>query len=133
MGYTSYHESLEQAQDEIEGAPMINLIAWYEEVTTQTGLYPEGGTGSLIAINYCALGLGEAGECQGKLKKVWRGDVTLEEQKDVILDELGDTLWYVTRMAIECGSSLEGLIERNGKKVLDRKARGVIKGSGDKR
>lgn len=110
-----------------------NLTAWYQSVTEQTGLYPEGGTGSLIAVNYCALGLGEAGEAQGKLKKVWRGDKSLEDAKQDILDELGDTLWYVTRMAIECGSSLEELIIWNAGKVLDRKRRGVIKGSGDSR
>jgi NTP pyrophosphatase (non-canonical NTP hydrolase) len=105
----------------------------YEEITSETGLYPEGGTGSLIAINYCLLGLGEAGECQGKLKKVWRGDVTLDQQRAALLDELGDTLWYVTRAALELGSSLQGLIDLNGSKVLDRKARGVTRGSGDQR
>jgi NTP pyrophosphatase (non-canonical NTP hydrolase) len=105
----------------------------YERATGETGLYPEGGTGSLIAVNYCALGLGEAGECQGKLKKVWRGDVTLADQRDELLDEAGDTLWYITRMAVELGSSLQELMDRNGTKVLDRKARGVTRGSGDHR
>src|SRR5688572_3436359 len=111
----------------------MNIIEWYEDVTAQTGLYPEGGTGSLIAINYVCLGLGEASEAQGKLKKVWRGDVSLDEQKEVILDEAGDTLWYITRLAIECGIGLEELMRRNAAKVLDRKARGKIKGSGDNR
>jgi NTP pyrophosphatase (non-canonical NTP hydrolase) len=105
----------------------------YERITGETGLYPEGGTGSLIAVNYCLLGLGEAGECQGKLKKVWRGDVTLDQQRAALLDELGDTLWYLTRAALELGDSLQGLVDRNGTKVLDRKARGVTRGSGDDR
>jgi NTP pyrophosphatase (non-canonical NTP hydrolase) len=105
----------------------------YEEITGETGLYPDGGKGTIVAVNYCVLGLGEAGECQGKLKKVWRGDVTLDEQREALLDEAGDMLWYLTRLAIELGSSLQGLIDRNGAKVLDRKARGVIKGSGDHR
>jgi NTP pyrophosphatase (non-canonical NTP hydrolase) len=108
-------------------------VAQYERITGVTGLYPEGGTGSLIAINYCMLGLGEAGECQGKLKKVWRGDVTLDQQREKMLDEAGDILWYVTRLAIELGESLQGLIDRNGDKVLDRLERGVIKGDGDNR
>lgn len=111
----------------------LPVCAWYEGITEQTGLYPEGGTGSLVAVNYCMLGLGEAGECQGKLKKVWRGDKSLEEQREVLLDELGDVLWYLTRSAVELGSSLEELIFRNADKVLDRKERGVIKGDGDKR
>lgn len=110
-----------------------SVTDWYGSVTQQTGLYPEGGTGSLVAVNYCALGLGEAGEVQGKLKKVWRGDKTLEEAKLEILDELGDTLWYVVRMAAELGWTLDDLIFHNVGKVLDRKARGVTRGSGDHR
>jgi NTP pyrophosphatase (non-canonical NTP hydrolase) len=105
----------------------------YEEITSLTGLYPEAGTGSLVAVNYCMLGLGEAGECQGKLKKVWRGDVTLDDQRERILDEAGDTLWYITRTAIECGITLQELINRNARKVLDRKVRGVTRGDGDQR
>lgn len=105
----------------------------YERITAQTGLYPEGGTGSLVAINYCALGLGEVGELQGKVKKIWRGDVPLESQRDVILDEAGDVLWYLTRLTLELGSDLESLMRRNADKVLSRKARGVIRGSGDNR
>jgi NTP pyrophosphatase (non-canonical NTP hydrolase) len=109
------------------------LIEWYEDVTMQTGLYPEAGTGSLVAITYCMLGLGEAGEAQGKLKKVWRGDKTLEQQREALLDECGDVLWYLTRAAMELGGGLQELIERNGAKVLDRKARGQTRGEGDNR
>ena len=115
------------------GAKPVTLLEWYEGVTEQTGLYPEANTGSLVAVNYCMLGLGEAGECQGKLKKVWRGDVTLDQQREALLDELGDTLWYVVRGAKELGLSFEDLIRRNGDKVLDRKARNVTRGSGDNR
>jgi hypothetical protein len=39
---------------------MVFTVKDYERITDQTVLYPEGGTGSLIAVNYCALGLGEA-------------------------------------------------------------------------
>jgi NTP pyrophosphatase (non-canonical NTP hydrolase) len=112
---------------------MVFTVKDYERITGQTGVYPDIDTGSLIAVNYCALGLGEAGECQGKLKKVWRGDVTLADQRDELLDEAGDTLWYITRMALELGSSLQELMDRNAAKVLGRKARGVIRGSGDSR
>lgn len=111
----------------------VSLIEWYHQVTDQTALYPEAGTGSLVAINYCCLGLGEAGEAQGKLKKVWRDDKTLDEARLEILDECGDTLWYITRICRENGIGLDDLIRRNGHKVLDRKARGVTRGSGDKR
>lgn len=105
----------------------------FEEITNQTALYPEKGSGSLTAVTYCALGLGEAGEVQGKLKKVWRGDKTLEENREALLDELGDTLWYVVRMAMELGGSLQHLLNRNGRKLLSRKLRGTLQGSGDNR
>lgn len=105
----------------------------YQQITLETSLYPEGGAGSLIAVNYCALGLGEAGECQGKLKKVWRGDTTLEAQRENLLDECGDVLWYVVRMAAELNCSFQELINRNARKVLDRKVRGVTRGDGDNR
>lgn len=118
-------------------------IADYENITTQTGLYPESGTGSLIAVNYCALGLGEAGEIQGKVKKIWRGDpgmATLPgsnripfQAREAILDEAGDVLWYLTRLCLELGVGLEHLMERNAEKVLDRKKRNLIQGSGDNR
>lgn len=111
----------------------LDAIEEYEAFTETTGLYPEANTGSLIAINYVCLGLGEAGECQGKLKKVWRGDLPLEEQLPAMIDEAGDVLWYLTRLSIELGVGLTGLMDRNMAKLRDRKARGVIRGSGDKR
>lgn len=107
--------------------------AEYLQVTKQTGLYPEGGTGSIAAVNYCALGLGEFGECQGKIKKVIRGDVTLAEQRMAIIDEAGDGLWYLVRLLDELGMTIEELMDWNAHKVLDRKARGVTRGSGDHR
>lgn len=121
-----------------------SLIDWYEGVLTETGLYPGGGTGNLIAVNYCCLGLGEIGELQGKLKKIWRGDKgaydlttpireAFPEETEKLLEELGDALWYLTRLSNELGVSLAELMERNAAKVLDRKARGQIRGEGDNR
>lgn len=110
-----------------------NLIDWYRAVTLATGAYPECGTGSLIAVNYCALGLGEVGEVQGKIKKVWRGDRTLEEAREDILDEAGDALWYILRLADELGITLSQLMLRNGFKCISRHSRGVTKGDGDQR
>ena len=110
-------------------------FSWYQEALNETAKYPEKGTGSLIAVTYCALGLGEAGEVQGKVKKIWRDDngVISDEKRAAILDELGDTLWYVTRAAHELGSSLEEIAFNNVVKLRDRNARGVIQGSGDNR
>lgn len=107
----------------------------YQQALNETAKYPEKETGSLIAVTYCALGLGEAGEVQGKVKKIWRDDggVISDEKRAAILDECGDVLWYVTRLAGELGSDLESIAQANVDKLLDRTARGVIQGSGDNR
>lgn len=107
----------------------------YQELTRSTAVYPEVGTGSLVAVNYCALGLSEAGEVQGKVKKIWRDDngVITQEKKTAILGEMGDVLWYLSQLANELDSSLNDVASANVHKLLDRKERGVIGGSGDNR
>lgn len=75
----------------------------------------------------------EAGEVQGKFAKAIRddfGDIT-EERKEAIILELGDCLWAIAEIAINLGYDLETVMERNIKKLTDRKERGVINGSGD--
>jgi NTP pyrophosphatase (non-canonical NTP hydrolase) len=107
----------------------------YQDLTSKTAIYPEVGTGSLIALNYCALGLSEAGEVQGKVKKIWRDDdgVITDEKRAAILGELGDVLWYVSQAASELNSSLSDIAQANIDKLFDRRARGVVGGSGDNR
>ena len=89
----------------------------------------------LIAVVYDGLGLGEAGEVQGKIKKIIRdnGGVITPEAIDGIKDELGDTLWYITSMCENLGITLEDVAVGNIKKLHDRRSRGVLGGSGDKR
>ena len=89
----------------------------------------------LMAITYDGLGLGEAGEVQGKIKKIIRdnGGIITPEAVDGIKDELGDTLWYITSMCENLGITLEDVAVGNIKKLHDRRSRGVLGGSGDKR
>ena len=89
----------------------------------------------LVAITYDGLGLGEAGEVQGKIKKIIRdnGGIITPEAVDGIKDELGDTLWYITSMCENLGITLEDVAKANIDKLHDRRARGVLGGSGDKR
>lgn len=107
----------------------------YQLATASTAVYPGAGNGSMLALCYLGLGLGEAGEVQGKIKKILRDDegVLSPEKRDQIGDELSDLLWYVARLSDELGLSLEQVAIRNMEKLADRKARGVIKGSGDNR
>jgi len=87
-------------------------------------------------IIYPVLGLGnEAGEVQGKVKKVLRdsgGDFNAENKR-LIADELGDVLWYLAATAEDLGYTLEDIAEMNIVKLTSRRERGVIQGSGDNR
>lgn len=79
--------------------------------------------------------MGESGEVAEKFKKLIRdkhGKIS-EEDKQEILKELGDILWYINSLSTLLGSSLEEVAQKNLDKVLSRKARGVTAGSGDNR
>lgn len=108
----------------------------YQILTEVTAIYPEAGTGSAQALAYVALGLvGEAGEVANKVKKVLRdsdGEVS-EEVRQALVGEVGDVLWYLARLSTELKTSLGVVGQENITKLLDRKDRGVLKGSGDTR
>ena len=103
----------------------------YQQQAFSTAMYPQKGANPY----YPALGLGECGEVQGKVKKIMRDDggVITDEKRQAIKDELGDVMWYVAVLAIEMGLTLQDIADSNVKKLLDRKNRGVITGSGDNR
>jgi len=103
----------------------------YQVRTRDTAVYPREH-----ALVYTILGLtNEAGEVAGKLKKLIRGDKLPEGPawEDVIGDELGDVLWYLARVADELCINLDDIAEKNLQKLESRKARNVLKGSGDNR
>lgn len=107
----------------------------YQSESFKTAKYPEFGTGSLLAVMYCGLGLGEGGEAQGKIKKILRdynGQIT-PEMKKAIIAEVSDLLWYVSALATELGVPLEEVAYTNIKKLTEREIRGTICGSGDDR
>jgi NTP pyrophosphatase (non-canonical NTP hydrolase) len=89
-----------------------------------------------LGIVYPALGLaGEAGEFANKVKKIIRdkGGVIDDEIKSDLIEELGDVLWYVAACAKELDVEIELIAACNAMKLLSRKERGVLSGSGDKR
>lgn len=108
----------------------------YQARAAETAQYPASGTGSITALAYVGLGLGEAGEIQGKIKKIMRDEpgMTLSDGIRIALaKEAGDLLWYVARLGSEIDMTLEQIAQMNLNKLADRKARGVIGGSGDDR
>lgn len=95
--------------------PQSNCMEFdhYQDKTEETAIYPEDE-----AISYLALGLnGEAGEVAEKIKK----------------HELGDILWYLSRLADELGFDMDDVAGRNIEKLFDRKERDKLSGSGDNR
>ncbi|QAU06611.1 MazG-like nucleotide pyrophosphate [Gordonia phage WilliamBoone] len=107
----------------------------YQAATAATAIYPGAGTGSMAALAYVGLGLGEAGEVQNKIKKILRddaGEITAES-RTAIKKELGDLGWYWARAAAEVGLSLSDVVASNLAKLEDRKVRGVLQGNGDDR
>lgn len=82
------------------------------------------------------LGLvGESGEVAEKFKKLLRdkqGKISDEDRQEII-KELGDILWYVNSVAHLLDSSLEEVARLNNQKLASRKQRDEIHGSGDNR
>lgn len=87
-------------------------------------------------IVYPTLGLvNEAGEVAGKVKKVFRDKKGVFDAEAVadIKDELGDVLWYFTQICTNLGLTLDEVAQGNIEKIMSRKTRGKLGGSGDKR
>lgn len=105
----------------------------YQDKAEETAIYPNKGT--VWGLCYTALGLGEAGEVQNKVKKILRDDdhVISQEKREAIAKELGGNLWYIAMCAKELGYTLEEIAQLNMNELSSRKERGVLNGSGDDR
>ena len=99
----------------------------YQQAAKETAIYPED-----YEVTYPVLGLaGEVGEFANKWKKVLRDDAPVDRHQ--LGAELGDILWYVSAIASDLGLHLDEIARNNVHKLMDRKQRGVIGGSGDER
>ena len=102
----------------------------YEAASEHTAHYPR----DKYLLVYPALGLaGEAGEAVEKVKKAIRKGGLEHLDRDGLIKELGDVLWYLASMAHDIGTSLDEIAEINIAKLSDRAARDVIKSEGDNR
>lgn len=110
----------------------------YQEYARDTAAYPDKDR--LGGLMYCALKLnGEAGEVAEHIGKALRDDALGQQgylthnRRELVIKELGDVLWYVAMLCDEIDVDLETVAKLNLKKLADRKARGVLGGSGDNR
>lgn len=105
---------------------------YYQEQSKKTAIYPVVGK----SFVYPALGLAdESGEVLGKIKKIFRdkgGEVT-DEDRQALKKELGDVLWYLAQICTELDLAFEEVAAANLDKLLSRKERGKLQGSGDDR
>lgn len=108
----------------------------YQKKSRVTARYPQLGDN----LPYLTLGIaGEAGEVADKVKKFIRdGNFTsirdlTKEQKDELMKELGDVLWYLAQIATELGYELDGVAAANIEKLYSRMDRGMLGGNGDNR
>ena len=109
----------------------VSDLDMYQQVAKQTAIYPREQ-----AIIYPTLGLtGEAGEVANKVKKIIRDDGYKNNESLVqeISAEIGDCLWYISVLADDIGCKLSDIANANLEKLANRKEKGTIHGSGDKR
>ena len=82
------------------------------------------------------LGLvGEAGETADKIKKILRdkdGEAS-DEDRALVVKELGDTLWYIASIARYFDISLSEVASGNIEKLESRRQRNKLHGEGDER
>ena len=103
----------------------------YQETAVETAIYPD-----THRILYPALGMaGEAGEVANKVKKIIRDgtDNLPEDWKDQLASEIGDVLWYCAALSNDIGIPLALIAAQNRDKLLARKQKGTLQGSGDTR
>lgn len=104
----------------------------YQKHSRKTAIYPNLGEN----FEYPTLGLvGEAGEVAEKIKKILRdksGSIG-KKDKQILIEEIGDVLWYLSNLSSELGLKLGDIAEKNIQKLSSRKLRGKLRGGGDKR
>jgi hypothetical protein len=87
------------------------------------------------AVDVASLNLGLAGDVQGMVKKILRGDpaATRPEYTEKVTARLADVLAAVAVLARATGVSPASIAQGNLTKLADRASRGVLKGAGDHR
>lgn len=108
----------------------------YQEKASKYDLFKT--TTDLKAVGFIekVLGLvGEAGETADKIKKILRdkNGVVSREDKDLVMKELGDTLWYIASISRYLGVDLSEVASGNIAKLEDRYQRNRLHGEGDER
>ncbi len=104
----------------------------YQRETTKLRFHNEKG--KIESLTVWALGVaGEGGEVADIIKKILRGDFTLEEKTEDLKKEIGDVLWYLSQIAHELDVDFADVAQMNLDKLNSRARRGTSRGDGDNR
>ena len=85
----------------------------YMDFTKKTAKYPKRREKEYLMIGL----MNEAGEVGGAFKKEIRDRV---DNKDLIIDEMGDVLWYLTRLCDVYDIKISELMVNNMDKLFNR-------------
>ena len=104
----------------------------YQKFVKDNSFYPGKGHNFI----YPALGIaGEGGEVCDKIKKILRDEKgkMSNDSKKFIKKELGDVLFYLVAEANELGLDFQDVVDSNIEKIIGRRKRRTLRGSGDER
>lgn len=87
----------------------------YQNAVTQGSIEKPDSDSFIVAVLGCA---GEAGEIADLVKKSYHRGGDLDRGR--VVEELGDLLWYVTRLASLLDCRLEEVAYSNMRKLADR-------------
>lgn len=117
------------------GGSLVSKLSFddYQKQAIKTAINQDEDFKNLM---YRTLGLvGEAGEIAEKIKKIIRdkdSKISVDDKQEII-KEMGDVLWYLQALADSLDVSFSAVAEINLDKIHSRKNRGVTRGSGDNR
>lgn len=107
------------------------LLDEYQKQAMRTCVHPRG-QGLHHALGWNALGLnGEAGEVADEIKKVIGHGHALD--KDKLLKELGDVLWYIAALCNDLGADMSTVAAMNIEKLAKRYPQGFSQEKSQKR
>lgn len=116
---------------QMERSVLLQAGRIYQRHAATTLVNPASQGIAYFALEVCD----EAGEIAGKVKKTIRDDnnVFTAERIREVGKEIGDVMWPLAMLADKIGLNIGELMIDNLDKLADRKARGVLGGSGDNR
>ena len=99
---------------------VTGIEATYMDFTRKTAKYPKRREKEYLMIGL----MNEAGEVGGAFKKEIRDRV---DNKDLIIDEMGDVLWYLTRLYDVYDIKISELMVNNMDKLFNRMTEEQVK------